>query len=68
MPPGPILHAKIVKTKLISSHHDDLLAGHFGINKIQELIAWKYYWPTLCHNIEAYIIGCGICSALKAVR
>ena len=34
---------EIIQTELISRHHDDLLAGHFGINKTRELIGWKYY-------------------------
>ena len=34
---------EIVKTKLISKYYDNLLAGHFGIDKTQELIAWKYH-------------------------
>ncbi len=59
---------EIVKTELISRHHDDPLAGHFEINKTRELIAGKYCWPTLHRNVEAYITGCNICLALKAVR
>ncbi len=59
---------KIVRTELISRHHDDPLAGHFGIDKTQELIAQKYYKPTLCHNVEAYITGCDVCLASKSVR
>ena len=34
---------EIIRTELISRHHDDLLAGHFGIKKIRELVAQKYY-------------------------
>ena len=34
---------KIIRTKLISRHHNDPLAGHFGIDKARELIGWKYY-------------------------
>ena len=34
---------EIIRTELISRHHDDLLAGHFGIEKTRELIARKYY-------------------------
>ncbi len=59
---------EIIKTELISRHHDDLLAGYFGINKTQELIAQKYYWLTLCHDVEVYVTGCDICLALKAVK
>lgn len=30
---------EIICLELISRHHDNLLAGHFGINKTQEFIA-----------------------------
>ena len=54
--------------KLISRYHDNPLAGHFGIEKTRELVARKYYWPTLCNDIEAYMKGCDVCLAPKAVR
>ena len=38
---------KIIHSELISRHHDNLFTGHFGIEKTWELIAKKYYWPTL---------------------
>ncbi len=59
---------EIVRINLICSHYDDSLAGHFGINKIRELIAQKYYWPTLYRNIEVYVISYDIYLASKAVR
>ena len=59
---------EIIRTKLVSRHHDDLLAGHFGIEKTGELLARKYYWPSLHHDVEDYIKGCDVCLASKAVR
>ena len=59
---------EIVKTELINRHHDDLLVGHFGINKTRELIIRKYYWLILHRNVEAYVIGCDVCLASKAVK
>ncbi len=38
---------KIILSELINRHHNDPLAGHFGIKKTCELIAKKYYWPML---------------------
>ena len=38
---------EVIRTELLSRHHNDLLAGHFGINKTRDLIARKYYWPSL---------------------
>ncbi len=44
---------KVIRSELISRHHDDPLAGHFGIEKTRKLIARKYYWPTLRRDVEA---------------
>ena len=60
--------SEIIRAEFISRHHDDPLAGHFGIKKTCELVAQKYYWPTLCHDIEDYVKRCNVCLALKAVR
>ena len=59
---------EIIWTELISRHHDNLLAGHFGIDKTRELIGRKYYWPSLRKDVEAYVKGCNVCLASKAVR
>ena len=58
---------KAIQTELVSRHHDNLLVGHFGIEKTCKLLAQKYYCPTLRHNIEAYVKGCDVCLASKAV-
>ena len=60
--------SEIIRTKFISRHHDDLLAGHFEIKKTQKLVARKYYWPTLRRGVKNYVKGCNIYLALKAVR
>ena len=59
---------ELIRTELISRHHDGSLAGHFGIEKIRELIARKYYWETLRRDVESYVRGYNICLASKAVR
>ena len=65
---GLLYVPEIIKTELISRHHDDPLAGHFGIEKTQELLARKYYWPTLRRDVKDYVRGCNICLASKALR
>ena len=57
-----------IRTEIISRHHDDPLAGHFGIDKTKDLIGRKYYWPSLRKDIEAYVKGCDVCLGSKAVR
>ena len=59
---------ELIRTELISRHHDDPLAGHFGIKKTRELVARKYYWKTLRHDVETYVKRCDVCLASKAVR
>ena len=59
---------EIIRTKLISKYHDNPLTGHFGIEKTRELVARKYYWPTLRHDVDNYVKGCDVCLASKAVR
>ena len=59
---------KILQTELISKHHNNSLAGHFGIEKILKLVAQKYYWPTLRHDVNDYVKGCDIYLASKAVQ
>ena len=58
---------EIIRTELISRHHDNPLADHFGIEKTRKLIAQKYYWPTLYYDVKDYVKGCDICFASKAV-
>ena len=59
---------EIIRTQLISRHHNDPLAGHFGIEKTQELVTRKYYWETLRYDVEVYVRYYDICLASKAVR
>ena len=58
---------EIIRLEVIICHHNDSLAEHFGIDKTQELIGWKYYWPSLRKNVGAYVWGCNMCLASKAI-
>lgn len=35
---------------------------------MRELVAWKYYWKTLYHDVKGYVKGCDVCLAFKAMR
>ena len=65
---GLLFVPEIIRTKLISRHHNDPLARHVGIDKTKELIGRKYYWPSLRKDVESYVKGCDVCLDLKAVR
>ena len=58
---------EIIRSEVINCHHNDFLAGHFGINKTKELVGWKYYWPSLRRDVKSYAQGCKVCLTSKAV-
>ena len=58
---------EIIRSEVISCHHDNPLAGHFGIDKTREMVGRKYHWPSLTKDVENYVRGCDICLASKAV-
>ena len=64
---GLLFIRKAIWMELISHHHDNPLAGNFGIKKTRKLLAWKYCWPILRHNVKAYVKDCDVCLPLKAV-
>ena len=53
---------------MINCYHNNPLTLYFKIDKTQELVAMKYYWLTLYHNIKTYIQGCNLYLAFKTVR
>ena len=65
---GLLFVPEAIRTEIISQHHDNPLAGYFGIDKTRDLVGRKYYWPSLRKNIEAYVKGCSVCLGSKAVR
>lgn len=42
---------EIIPSKLISYYYDNLLVEDFGIKKIRELVARKYFFPILCQDV-----------------
>lgn len=59
---------EIIKTEIISQYHNNPLARPFEIDKTRKLVTRKYYWKTLCQNLNSYIKGYDVYLALKAVR
>ena len=60
--------SEIIRSELISRHHNNFLARHFDIGKTRELVGQKYYWLSLKKDVETYIIECDIILALKPVH
>ena len=55
-----------LQADLLERNHDNLLAGHFGVEKTLELLSRKYYWPKMRADVEKYVYGCNICMRSKA--
>ena len=49
-------------------HYNNPLVGYFGIEKMQELIARKYYLLILQKDVKVYIKSYNIYLASKAVQ
>ena len=65
---GLPLIPEIIRSKVISHHHHDPLAGNFHIDKTRELVGRKYYWPSLRKDVETYVRGCDICLTSNTIR
>ena len=40
------------RKRIISSIHD---ANHLGVNRTNDMVACKYYWPGMFKNIQDYV-------------
>ena len=58
----------IIRTKIISKYYNDPLVAHFRVKKTRELVAQKYYWPTIQIDIKAYVKRSDVCIVSKTVR
>lgn len=57
-----------VREELLKRHHDDPMAGHFGVDKTFELMSRKYYWDSIRADVKEYIDTCDICQRVKVKR
>jgi hypothetical protein len=48
-----VLAAGGAPTEVLHRHHDNLIKGHFGTKCTLELVARKYYWPSMAHKVKA---------------
>jgi hypothetical protein len=60
IPPVPELRTKILKT-----NHDCNAAGHFGMDKTEELISRTFFWQDLQQDVRHYVRSCDKCQRNK---
>ena len=63
VPEDPALRGEVMKL-----HHDDPLAGHYGVEKTLELLRRSWYWENMETDVRAYCKECDVCQRVKAKR
>ena len=56
--PRLVIEDREQRKRIISSIHDEC---HLGINRTNELVAKKYYWPGLYKDVNVYVSGYSMC-------
>lgn len=57
-----------VRQEILSTYHDDPLAGHCGVQRTMDAISRKFYWDHLKKDVEEYVQTCSICQGSVARR
>ena len=52
-------------TCVLQYNHDHILAGHFGQNKMLELVYHRYSWPSLYADVQQFCKSCVTCMRSK---
>ena len=71
---GLLLHDSFIyipetlRLDILRIHHDDPLAGHFGITKTLELLSRNYWFPKMSSYVKKYVSTCDLCSRSKPSR
>jgi len=57
-----------LRRQILRSRHDAPSAGHQGRAKTLDLVARKFYWPSLTTYVHRYVDGCDTCQRSKPSR
>ena len=60
-----ILMHEPLRTQLIQSIHDSLLAGHGGREGTRDLLAREYTWPGMTQDVRRFVRNCNVCGKSK---
>lgn len=56
------------REKILSLHHDDITAGHPGVQKTLKRLQQFYYWPCMYSHVKKYVRNCQTCQKFKVKR
>ena len=57
-----------LQLQLLQDHHDPPTMGHPGRVKTLELLARKYYWPSMRKDVDRFVRNCHVCHRTKSTR
>jgi hypothetical protein len=40
--------------------------GHFGVKKMEDVLAAHFFWPKMRHDVERYVSRCTTCNKVKS--
>ena len=63
-----ILSDKAVKNELMKLHHDDVLAEHYEVDRMINLLFRKYYWVNMMNDVWEYVALCAVCLRIQVSR
>ena len=56
------------KSAILQVYHDDILAGHFGVQRTLERIQRKYFWNNINKDVKDHCESCDICQFRKSKK
>ena len=60
-----VLKNEELRVEIIQLHHDILVVGHEGKQKMMELVTRNYWWPGVTRNVGKYMEECDMCQRMK---
>jgi transposase InsO family protein len=55
-----------VRLLLLQEAHGGGLMGHFGVKKMEDVLAAHFFWPWMRRDVERYVSRCTICNKAKS--
>ena len=49
-------------------YHDNVLTGHFEVEKMTELMSHKFFWDGMTRDVKKYVSSYNICQRVKTPR
>jgi hypothetical protein len=55
-----------VRLLLLQEAHGGGLMGHFGVKKMEDILADHFFWPKIRSDVERYVARCTACQKVKS--